>query len=93
MWKNNSLVRRVVWALAMGLLIYSLLYASSALAQKPSPKVKFYNFEEQLIDGQVRTPSFTYFNLREKVRFERLLNLKKSFMRKLFETSRNPVFK
>ena len=93
MWKNNSLVRRIVWALAMGLLIYSLSYTSHALAKKPSPKAKFYNFEEQLIDGQVRTPSFTYFNLREKARFERLLRLKKSFMRKLFETSRNPVFK
>jgi hypothetical protein len=95
MWKNNSnsLARRLIWALALGLLIYSLLYASTAHAKKPSPRSKFYNFDEQMIDGQVRKPTYLYINTRDKAKFERLLSLKKSFMQKLFETSKRPVFK
>ena len=95
MWKNNSssLGRRLIWGFALGLLIYSLLYASTAYAKKPSPRSKFYNFDEQMIDGHVRKPTYIYVNARDKVKFERLLSLKKSFMRKLFETSKRPVFK
>jgi hypothetical protein len=68
---------------------------SSTNAKPPNRNVKskFYDFSEQLIDGQIRTPSALYINTREKARFERLLRLKKSFMRRLFETSKNPVFK
>jgi hypothetical protein len=71
------------------------LMCSSTNAKPPNRNVKskFYDFSEQLIDGQIRTPSALYINTREKARFERLLRLKKSFMRRLFETSKNPVFK
>jgi len=71
------------------------LMCSSTNAKPPNPNVKskFYDFSEQLIDGQIRKPTALYINTREKARFERLLRLKKSFMRKLFETSKNPVFK
>jgi hypothetical protein len=34
-----------------------------------------------------------YTDIRERVRFERLLKLKKSFMRKMFQTSKERVFK
>jgi hypothetical protein len=80
-------------AIIIGILVYSLAGAADAAAKKPSPKAKFYNFDEQMIDGQVRTPTYLYINTRDKVKFERLLSLKKSFMRKLFDTSKNPVFK
>lgn len=46
-----------------------------------------------MIDGQVRKPTYLYINTRDKAKFERLLSLKKSFMQKLFETSKRPVFK
>lgn len=89
----KTLFHRVATAVLIGAIIYSMIDAAPAMAKKPSPKAKFYNFDEQLIDGQVRTPTFTYFSVREKAKFERLLRLKKSFMRNLFDTSRDPVFK
>ena len=60
---------------------------------KPSVKAKFYDFSEQLIDGQVRKPQALYTDVRQAAEFKRLLKLKKSFMKELFDTARLPVFK
>ena len=66
--------------------------AEHAMA-KPPQKSKFYNFSEQLIDGEIRKPTTLYTNARERAKFERLLRLKKSFLRQMFETSKHKVFK
>ena len=66
-----------------------------AFAKKPpdSSRSKFYDFSDQLIDGEIRKPTALYTDARKKVRFERLLRLKKSFLRPLFDTAREKVFK
>jgi len=68
-----------------------------ALAKPPisskNTKSKFYDFSEQLINGEIRKPTALYINARERARFERLLSLKKSFLPKLFETARERIFK
>jgi len=71
------------------------LLVTSVYAAPPRKKVKskFYDFNEQLIDGQIRTPTGTYTNARERVQFARLLKLKKSFLSKLFATSKERTFK
>ena len=76
-------------------MLFVSLLATSAMASNPpsSTKSKFYDFSEQLIDGQIRKPSVTYTNGRERVRFSRLLRLKRSFLPKIFDTARNRVFK
>ena len=58
-----------------------------------TPKAKFYDFSEQLIDGEIKRPTTLYTDAREAVRFERLLKLKKSFLPKLFETAKDPIFR
>ena len=58
-----------------------------------TPKSKFYDFSEQLIDGQIQKPTTLYTDSREKVKFERLLQLKKSFLPKLYDTAKEKVFK
>lgn len=80
-------MKKVIAGILMGIFI-----ASSAIA-KPPTKAKFYDFSEQLIDGQIRKPTNLYVDARQKVKFERLLKLKRSFMRELFETSKLKVFK
>ena len=57
------------------------------------PKSKFYDFSEQLIDGHIKRPTNLYLNARAKVKFDRLLKLKKSFLPELFKTARERVFK
>jgi hypothetical protein len=66
-----------------------VLVAGAALAQeKPAAgsadakgvKEKFYNFDDLLIDGEYKKPNALLFTARDKVKFERLLKLRKSFI-------------
>ena len=57
------------------------------------PKIKFYDFRDQIIDGEIKRPTTLYTDAREKVKFEQLLKLKKSFMVNLFDTAKERVFK
>ena len=66
--------------------------AGEALA-KPPVKSKFYDFNEQLIDGEIKKPTALYTDSRQKVKFDRLLRLKKSFLPELFNTAKERVFK
>ena len=71
------------------LFIFSLI--SNSLANpSTSPKTKFYNFDDLLINGEYKKPQILYTDSRQKVRFERLLKLKKDFLPKLKNTQRDP---
>ena len=72
------------------ILFLLLLFTSTSFAKSRS---KFYDFSDQLIDGEIKKPTTLYTDAREKVKFERLLRLKKSFMSKLFDTAKERVFK
>ncbi len=52
-------------------------------------KTKFYNFDDLLIDGQYKKPQVLYTDARQRVKFERLLKLKKDFLPKLKATSKD----
>lgn len=58
-----------------------------------TPRAKFYDFNDQLIDGEIKKPSTLYTDSRERVKFNRLLKLKKSFIKELFNSSKEKVFK
>jgi len=60
---------------------------------KPPTKSKFYDFGEQIIDGEIKKPTALYTEGRKKVEFDRLLKMKKSFIINLLETSKDKVFK
>ena len=53
-------------------------------------KTKFYNFDDLLINGQYRKPQVLYIDSRQKLKFERLLKLKKDFLPKLKNTEKDP---
>jgi|TARA_R110001583_G_scaffold126344_1_gene277906 hypothetical protein len=73
------------------LIIVFILMISQVLGK--TPKSKFYDFSDQLIDGQIQKPTTLYTDAREKVKFERLLKLKKSFLPRLYDTAKEKVFK
>jgi len=90
--KNRKLFWYVLLLSFVCFYISALVIVSSANAKSPT-KSKFYDFSEQLIDGQIKKPTTLYTDAREKVKFERLLKLKKSFLQSLFDTSKEKVFK
>ncbi|NOZ02952.1 MAG: hypothetical protein GXP54_13845 [Deltaproteobacteria bacterium] len=69
--------------------------ATPALAQKKGGgvKSKFYDFSDQLIDGEIKKPTTLYTDARQRVKFDRLLSLKKSFMQPMLQTAKEQVFK
>ena len=73
------------------LVVSFCLICSPSMAQKP--KSKFYDFNEQLIDGQIKKPTTLYTDARKKVQFDRLLRLKKSFIPDLLSTAKDRVFR
>lgn len=70
------------------IIIFILLLPFLASAQ--NMKTKFYNFDDLLIEGQYRKPQVLYTSARQKVKFERLLKLKKDFLPKLKNTEKDP---
>ena len=58
--------------------------------EKTGTKTKFYNFDDLLINGEYKKPQVLYTDARQKVKFEKLLNLKKDFLPKLKSTNKDP---
>lgn len=81
--------KALLFAVAM---VIGLSFAGNALAAD-KVKSKFYDFSEMLIDGEIKKPTALYTDARKKVKFDRLLKMKKSFLESLKATGRDEVFK
>tara|TARA_B100000700_G_C14930742_1_gene801811 strand:+ start:520 stop:783 length:264 start_codon:yes stop_codon:yes gene_type:complete len=84
-------MRAIIMFFVLFALFFLLIY-STALA-KEKTKVKFYNFDDLLVDGKVSKPKILFIDSRQRVKFERLLKLKKDFIPKLKETVRDPTLR
>jgi len=73
--------------------IITLLTLSFTATAAPPSKSKFYDFGDQMIDGEIKKPTGQYINSRERARFDRLLNLKKSFLPKMYLSAKEKIFK
>ena len=91
MLRRNPLEYTLALYVVSFLAIFILL-GSEAQAQK-SPKSKFYDFNEQVIDGEIKKPTALYTDSKRKVKFDRLLKLKKSFIPELMKTAEERTFK
>ena len=74
-------------------LLFWIFVLLDAKAEPPKSNSKFYDFNEQVIDGEIRRPTAIFTNSRDRARFNRLLRLKKSFLPRLFASSNERVFK
>ena len=83
------------WSAALYVAIFIVLFVmlgNEALAQT-KPKSKFYDFGEQVIDGEIKKPTALFTDSKKKVKFDRLLRLKKTFIPDLMETSKERTFR
>ncbi len=63
------------------------------VASAAEPKSKFYDFSDQLIDGEIRKPTTLYSNVRQEAKFSRMLSLKKELLPFIFQARKERVFK
>ena len=76
------------------LILATLIVMFSATATAKSPqKSKFYDFSDQLINGEIRKPGAMYMESRARAKFAKLLRLKKSFREALIKTNQDPILK
>ena len=83
------------WTAALYAAIFVTLFlmlGNEGHAQQ-KPKSKFYDFGEQVIDGEIKKPTALYTDSKKRVKFDRLLKLKKSFISDLMNTSKEKTFK
>ena len=80
-------------AFTVTLLVFSGTARGVEQSTKSDSRVKFYNFDELLIDGKIKKPTGLYTDARRSAEFDRLLKLKQSFIPELMDTSRERVFK
>ena len=85
-------MKKIKFCIFCTILAVGLLTISPSAAKDPL-KSKFYDFNEQLIDGEVKKPTTLYTDARQQVKFDRLLSLKKSFLPRLFRTAKEKIFK
>jgi len=69
-----------------------VLFATPVLAKTPQ-KSKFYDFSDQIIDGEMKKPTALFIDEKQQVKFDRLLNLKRSFIRDLEISGADPSLK
>ena len=69
------------------IIIFLLILPFLALAD--SPKTKFYDFDDLLINGEYKKPQVMYIDDQARVKFERLLKLRKNLLKRLRETKRD----
>ena len=69
-------------------LMFILLSAQVLWAQEDS-KTKFYDFDDLLINGQYQKPTVLYTDSKKKVKFAKLLTLKKEFLKRLQDTAQD----
>ena len=91
--KQRSEMKNRIFVLAAILL--GITFSGSAIAAPGGDvKAKFYDFSDQLIDGEVKRPTALYTDVRQEVKFQRLLRLKRSFIEDVLRrTARDRVFK
>tara|TARA_Y100000310_G_scaffold330380_1_gene401908 strand:+ start:227 stop:487 length:261 start_codon:yes stop_codon:yes gene_type:complete len=83
-------VKKTVF-LALKILFLLLLASTFVFGQETGKgKTKFYNFDDLLINGQYRKPQVLFTDARQKVKFEKLLKLKKDFLPELESTKKDP---
>ena len=68
-----------------------MFYHTSAYGK--TKKARFYDFSDQLIDGQIKKPSTLYMDSRTRAKFGKLLLLKKSFRSILILSAKDPILK
>jgi hypothetical protein len=70
-----------------------MFVSCSVAAKGEDVKIKFYNFEDLLIDGKVKKPQVLYTDARQKVKFNRLLKLKKDLIPRLKGTKKDATLR
>ena len=87
-------MKKVLMILMASLAIAAL--GSNAVAQDTEDDgipTKLYKMGGEVIDGEIKRPNVVFFNVNERVKFERLLSLRNSFLPKVRASAESEVLR
>ncbi len=90
--KDIFFYRKVLFAI-VSILIAIILFFHVNTVEAKSKKARFYDFSDQLINGEIKKPATIYMEARARAKFAKLLRLKKSFYGALVMTKHDPILK
>lgn len=80
-------------ALSVGTFALVAGMAGRVYADGKDEKARFYDFSDQLIDGEIKRPTALHVESRTRAKFDKLLKLKKSFRPAMIETAKERILK
>tara|TARA_Y100000296_G_C4983876_1_gene161995 strand:+ start:192 stop:455 length:264 start_codon:yes stop_codon:yes gene_type:complete len=84
-------ILRIIITTLILILFGNILYAKNTNIKS---RTKFYNFDEMLIDGEIKKPSGLLTDVRKRARFSRLLrDNRRTFLKELGDTAKEKSFK
>ena len=86
-------MKKIIGAMLALAFAFAVATPGEALAKKKGVKAKFYDFSDTVIDGETKKPTDLYIDAKQKVKFDRLLKLKKSFLNSMMKTSKESVLR
>jgi len=86
-------MKKLLLVVTLGVSLAGFSSYATTSAQAAEPKSKFYDFSDQLIDGEIRKPTTLYSNVRQAAKFTRMLSLKKELLPLIFQARKERVFK
>ena len=89
--KNIPWLRRIFYVTAS--LIVAIILFHHIASHAKNKTARFYDFSDQLIDGQIKKPSTLFIDSRTRAKFGKLLLLKKSFKEALIMTAKDPLLR
>jgi hypothetical protein len=71
-------------------IVFMIAIASVSVSfAQDETKTKFYDFNDMIIDGNYQKPQVAYTDSKKKVQFEALLSLKRDFIKRVKESSKD----
>jgi len=89
--KNFPWITKLTFMVVMIIITIIMFYHTSAYGK--TKKARFYDFSDQLINGEIKKPTAIYMESRTRAKFAKLLRLKKSFKEALILTGKDPILK
>lgn len=81
-------MKNILYVIFVYIIINALMITE--VSAKNKIKTKFYNFDDLLINGEYKKPQLLYIDTKQKIKFEKLLKLKKDLLPRLKDTQRDP---
>lgn len=83
----NKILKMLILALVFNLYQQEILAQNKPKKIKKAPKKEVLNFEDELIEGEVKKPELFYLLEKKKFNFKKLIKLRENFLPEMRRTS------